>query len=70
MKNLSEHVYIEGHESCPDTDTVKDILWAHTASIDLLHAFFWVLIMDYCWWSITDQKIEKHRVEDLTATEA
>ena len=23
---LSEHAYIEVHRSCPDTDTIKDIL--------------------------------------------
>jgi len=40
MNKLSEHTYIEVHRNCPDTDTVKDILWAHPASIDLLHAFF------------------------------
>ena len=34
------------HRSCPDTDTVKDILWSHQASIELLHVFFRVLIMD------------------------
>ena len=45
MNKLSEHAYIEVHRSCPVTDTVKDILWAHPASIEL-HAFFRVLIMD------------------------
>jgi len=46
MKNLSEHAYTKVHRSCLDTDTVKDILWAHPTSIELLHAFLWVLIMD------------------------
>ena len=46
MNKLSEHTYIEIHRSSPDTDTVKDILWAHPASIDLLRAFPRVLIMN------------------------
>ena len=46
MNKLSEHAYIEVHRSCPDTNTVKDILWAHPASIKLLHAFPQVLIMN------------------------
>jgi len=33
MNKLSEHAYIEVHRSCPDTDTVKDFLWAHPASM-------------------------------------
>ena len=46
MNKLSEHAYIEVHRSCPDTDTVKDILWARPASIELLHAFLHELIID------------------------
>ena len=46
MNKLSEHAYIKVHRSSPDTDTVKDILWAHPVSIELLHAFPRVLIMD------------------------
>ena len=45
LKNLVKQVYIEVHKS-PITDTVKDILWAHPTSIDLLHVFSQVLIMD------------------------
>ena len=47
MSKLSEHIYIEVYRSCPDTDTVRDILWAHPASIELLHVFPRVLVMDY-----------------------
>jgi len=46
MNKLFEHAYIEVHRSYPDIDTIKDILWAHSASIELLHAFPNVLIMD------------------------
>jgi len=46
LKNLAEQAYIEVHRSCPDTDTVKDILWAHWANIDLLYVFSQVLIID------------------------
>ena len=47
MNKLSEHAYIDVHRSCPDTYTIKNILWSHLASIELLHAFSCVLIMDY-----------------------
>ena len=33
MNHLSEHAYIEVHKSHPNTDTVKDILWAHSCNI-------------------------------------
>ena len=46
MNKLSEHKYIEVHRRCPDSDTVKDILWAHSSNIELLHEFLRVLIMD------------------------
>jgi len=46
LKNLAEQEYIEVHISCPDKSTVKDILWTHPASIDLLHVFSHVIIMD------------------------
>ena len=46
LKNLSEHTYIEIYRGCLDTDTIKDILWAHPASIGLLHVFPRVLIID------------------------
>jgi len=47
MNKLSEHAYIVVHRSYLDADTVKDILWAHPTSIELLHAFLRMLIM-YC----------------------
>jgi len=46
LKNRFEHGYIEIHKCCPDIDTVKDIIWAHPVSIDLLHAFSRILIID------------------------
>ena len=39
MNKLSIHIYIELLRSCPETDTMKDIIWAHPTSIELLHAF-------------------------------
>ena len=39
MNHFCERAYIEVHKSYPDTDTVKNILSAHPASIELLHAF-------------------------------
>ena len=68
MKNLSEHAYIEVHRSCPDIDTVKDILWAHSASIELLHAFFRMLIMD-CTCKINRYQLPLMEMVGVTSTE-
>ena len=54
MNHLPEHIYIKVHRSCPDTDTVKHILWAHPTSIELLHAFPCVLMMDCTYCCTTD----------------
>ena len=47
MNHLCENTYIEVYKSYPDTNTVTNILWAHPASIELLHASSRILIMDY-----------------------
>ena len=46
MNHLCEHAYIEVHKSYLDANTIEDILWAHTANIELLHAFLLILTMD------------------------
>ncbi|KAJ4715747.1 Calmodulin-binding transcription activator 2 [Melia azedarach] len=46
LSKLSEHKYIEGHRSFDNLDVIKDIFWAHPVSIDLLHAFPHILLMD------------------------
>ena len=68
MKNLSEHAYIEVHRNCPDTDTTKDIIWAHPASIDLLHAFSRVLIMD-CTYKTNMYLLPLTEIIGVTSTE-
>ena len=44
---LAEGRYIEWHRNYDNTDVVHDLFWAHPGSIDLLYAFFRILIMDY-----------------------
>ncbi|XP_022866700.1 uncharacterized protein LOC111386465, partial [Olea europaea var. sylvestris] len=46
MSKLKEHNYIEWHRSHERTDEVRDLFFAHPTSIDFLHAFSCVLIMD------------------------
>ena len=36
----SEHTYIEVYINCSNADIIKDVLWAHSAIIQLLHVFF------------------------------
>ena len=47
MNNLAEHNYIVVHRSCPDTDIVKDLLWDHPTSVELLNAFPCVFMMNW-----------------------
>ena len=46
MKKLNECKYVEWHRSNESIDYVWDLLWAHPTTIDLLHDFSSVLIMD------------------------
>ncbi|KAH6771224.1 hypothetical protein C2S52_016027 [Perilla frutescens var. hirtella] len=51
MKRLNECNYVEWHRSNDLTECVRDLFWAHPLSINILHMFPSVLIMDctYCW---------------------
>jgi len=68
LKNLSEQSYIEIHGSCPNKDTVKDILWAHLTSIDLLHVFPHVLIID-CTYKTNRYWLPLMEIVGVTSTE-
>ena len=68
MNKLSEQKYIEVHGRCPDTDNVKDILWAHPSSIKLLHAFSRVLIMD-CTCNTNKYQLPLMEIIRVTSTE-
>ncbi|XP_057806170.1 PKS-NRPS hybrid synthetase cheA-like [Salvia miltiorrhiza] len=46
MKKLYECKYVEWHRSNYLTDCIRDLFWAHPSSVDILHAFPSVLIMD------------------------
>lgn len=46
MRKLNECQYVEWHRSNPLTDNIIDLFWAHPSSVDILHAFPSVLIMD------------------------
>jgi len=68
LKKLFNHSYIEIHRWCPDTDTVKDIVWAHPASIDLLHVFPRVLIMD-CTYKTNRYRLPLMEIVGVASTE-
>ena len=63
--NLCEHAYTEVHKNCLDID---NILWAHTASIELLHAFLEILIMD-CTYKTNNYRLPLMEIMDVTSTE-
>ncbi|KAJ4715736.1 FAR1-related sequence [Melia azedarach] len=48
LSKLSEHKYVEWHRSFDNSKIIKDLFWAHPVSINLLHAFPRVLVMDTC----------------------
>ncbi|KAK9943777.1 hypothetical protein M0R45_009374 [Rubus argutus] len=43
---LNEHNYLEWHRSCPISESVLDLFWAHPVSLALLRVFPTVLMMD------------------------
>ncbi|KAH6787647.1 hypothetical protein C2S52_007199, partial [Perilla frutescens var. hirtella] len=46
MKKLNECNYVEWHRTNYLTDCIRDLFWAHPSSLEILHAFPSVLIMD------------------------
>ncbi|XP_052300876.1 PKS-NRPS hybrid synthetase cheA-like [Citrus sinensis] len=68
MSKLTEHNYIEWYRSDADTDSVKDLFWAHPFAIDLLRAFPHVLIMD-CTCKTNRYAFPLLEVVGLTSTE-
>jgi len=68
LEKLFDHSYIEIHRCCPHTDTVKDILWAHPATVDLLHAFPRVLIMD-CTYMTNRYRLPSMEIIGVISTE-
>ena len=68
MNHLCEHTYIGVHRSCSNTDIVKDIIWAHSASIELLHAFSRILIMD-CTYTTNKYQLPLIETIGVTSTE-
>ena len=68
LKNLFEHAYIKVHRNYSDTDTIKDILWAHPASTNLLHVFHRALIMDYIY-KTNNYRLPLMEIVGVTSTE-
>ncbi|KAH9685250.1 Endonuclease [Citrus sinensis] len=68
LSKLSEHKYIEWHRSFDNTNIVKDLFWAHPVSIDLLHAFPCVLLMD-CTYKCNSYNLPLLQIVGVTSTE-
>jgi hypothetical protein len=67
LSKLSEHNYIEFHRSCNNNDSVKDLFWASPLSIDLLHAFPHVLLMD-CTYKTNRYRLPLLEIVGVTST--
>ena len=67
LSKLSEHNYIKFHRSCNNTDSVKDLFWASPLSIDLLHAFPHVLLMD-CAYKTNRYRLPLLEIVGVTST--
>ncbi|XP_060969793.1 protein FAR1-RELATED SEQUENCE 6-like [Cannabis sativa] len=68
MRKLSEHNYIEWHRYEKDTNTVRDIFWAHPFGVDLLHIFPHVLVMD-CTYKTNRYRLPLLEIVGVTSTE-
>lgn len=67
LSKLSERKNKEWHRSCYETEIVKDLLWAHPVSIDLLHAFPRVLLMD-CTYKTNRYRFPLLQIVGITST--
>ncbi|KAM6555829.1 hypothetical protein CsatB_002848 [Cannabis sativa] len=68
MRKLSEHNYIEWHRYEKDTNTVRDIFWAHPFGVDLLYIFPHVLVMD-CTYKTNRYRLPLLEIVGVTSTE-
>ena len=67
MKQLIECKYIEWHRKDESNDYVRDMFWAHPTSIQLLNAFFSVLIMD-CTYKTNRYRLQLLEIVGVTST--
>ena len=68
LSKLSEHNYVEWHRNNEDTDCVRDLFFAHPFSIELLHAFPHILIMD-CTYKTNKYRMPLLEIVGITSTE-
>ncbi|KAH6811496.1 hypothetical protein C2S51_025258 [Perilla frutescens var. frutescens] len=67
LGKLEEHGYYQYTRRCPQTDTVKDMFYAHLTSVKLLRAFPEVLLMD-CMYKTNMYKLPLFKIVGVTST--
>ena len=68
LGKLAEHNYIEWHKNCENSETITDLIWTHPSSLDLLHAFPHVLIMD-CTYKTNRYRMPLLEIVGVTSTD-
>lgn len=64
---MAKHQYIEWHRTNKDSEVVTNLYWAHPTSLDLLHAFSYVLLMD-CTYKTNKYHMPLLEIVRLTST--
>ncbi|KAH6815764.1 hypothetical protein C2S51_020584 [Perilla frutescens var. frutescens] len=67
LGKLEEHGYYQYTRQCPQTDTVKDMFYAHPTSVKLLRAFPEVLLMD-CTYKTNMYRLNLFEIVGVTST--
>ncbi|KAH6810732.1 hypothetical protein C2S51_024494 [Perilla frutescens var. frutescens] len=67
LGKLEEHGYYQYTRWCPQTDTVKDMFYAHPTSVKLLRAFPEVLLMD-CMYKMNMYRLPLFEIVGVTST--
>ena len=68
LGQLALNKYIKWHRSCADTETVTDLFFAHPTSLNLLHAFPKVLLMD-CTYKTNRYRLPLLEIVGVTSTD-
>lgn len=67
LGKLAEHKYIEWHRSCDSTNTILDLFWAHSRSVELFRAFLHVVIID-CTYTTNRNRLPFFKIVGVTST--
>lgn len=65
---LAKHQYIKWHHTSEDSEDVTNLFWEHPTSLDLLHVFPHVLLMD-CTYKTNNYRMPLLEIIGMTSTD-